>query len=197
MGNTLQDQLKKAGLANAKQAAKAKRAQGQKQRDAQRGKHVEDEATRLAREAQEAKVAKDRELNRAAQDAREAREIRAQIRQIVEMNRIAERGGSDFRFTDAAKIRTLHVEEEARDALVKGRLGVVRLDGPNNGSGDGSGGPADEPRYEIVPRAVAKKIAERDAACVVLLNSRETAADDAPAEDDPYAGYEVPDDLMW
>lgn len=189
MGNSLQDQLKRAGLANAKQAAKAKRAQGQKQRDAQRGRLVEDEATRLAREAQEAKVVKDRELNRAAQDAREAREVQAQIRQIVDMNRIAERGAAEFRFTDGARIRTLHVEEEARDALVKGRLGVVRL--------DGAAGPAGDARYEIVPRPIAKKIAERDAARVVLLNSRDAAPADGPVEDDPYAGYEVPDDLMW
>ena len=189
MGNSLQDQLKKAGLANAKQAAKAKRAQGQKARDAQRGVIVEDEAARLAREAQAAKVARDRELNRAAQDAREAREIQAQIRQIVDMNRVAERGGAEFRFTDGTRIRTVHVEEEARDALVKGRLGVVRL--------DGSKGAAGEPRYEIVPRAVAKKVAERDAERVVLLNSRDEAAEAPAPEDDPYAGYEVPDDLMW
>ena len=189
MGNTLQDQLKKAGLANAKQAAKAKRAQGQKARDAQRGKVVEDEAARLVREAEAAKVARDRELNRAAQDAREARAVRAQIRQIVEMNRIAERGDTEFRFTDGARIRTLHVEAAARAALVRGRLGVVRLD---------ADGGAAEPRYEVVPRRVAEKIAERDASRVVLLNATGAeAAEAAPAEDDPYAGYEVPDDLMW
>ena len=190
MGNTLQDQLKRAGLANAKQAAKAKRAQGQKARDAQRGVLVEDEATRLAREAQEAKVARDRELNRAAQQAREARAVQAQIRQIVEMNRVAERGAEEFRFTDGTRIRTLHVEGAARAALVKGRLGIVRL--------DGEGGPDGEARYEIVPRRVAEKIAERDSERVVLLNAKGAeAADEAPAEDDPYAGYEVPDDLMW
>ena len=191
MGNTLQDQLKKAGLANAKQAAKAKRAQGQKARDVQRGKVVEDEAARLVREAEAEKLARDRELNRAAQDAREARAVQAQIRQIVEMNRIAERGDTEFRFTDGARIRTLHVEAAARRALVKGRLGVVRLDAEGGAAGA-------EPRYEVVPRRVAEKIAERDGSRVVLLNaSGAEAAEAAPAEDDPYAGYEVPDDLMW
>ena len=187
MAGSLQDQLRKSGLANAKQAAKAKRAQGLKAREAQRGRAVEDEATRLVREAEAAKVARDRELNRAAQDAREARAVQAQIRQIVEMNRVAERGGAEFRFTDGSTIRTLHVEEGARRALVAGRLGVVRLDAPDGGA---------EPRYELVPRQVAEKIAERDAARVVLLNAK-GAADEAPSDDDPYAGYEVPDDLMW
>ena len=130
MGNSLQDQLKKSrGSPTRSRPRRRSARRGRRQRDAQRGKVVEDEATRLAREAQEAKVARDRELNRAAQDVRRAREIQAQIREIVELNRIAERGQAEFRFTDETRIRTLHVEETARKALVRGRLGVVRLDG--------------------------------------------------------------------
>ena len=47
--------------------------------------------------------------------------------------------------------------------------------------------------YALVPKPVAEKIAERDSACVVLLNR----PPEQPDEADPYADYPIPDDLMW
>jgi uncharacterized protein YaiL (DUF2058 family) len=49
--------------------------------------------------------------------------------------------------------------------------------------------------YELVRRQIAEKIAQRDATCILVQNagSTETAA----AEDDPYADFKIPDDLMW
>ncbi len=184
MGKSLQDQLRQAGLANAKQAAKARRSQDHKRKQAQRGVVIEEEATRLAREAEVAKQARDRALNRERQEAAEARAIQAQIVQLVDLNRVVERGDNEFGFTDDSRIRTLHLTSDDRAALVAGRLAIVRL-------GDSL---EQEPRYEIVPRPVAKKVAERDAARVVLMNHKDESVVDA---DDPYAGYDVPDDLMW
>jgi len=45
---------------------------------------------------------------------------------------------------------------------------------------------------ELVPRVIADKIAERDASLVVQVKK---AAEVDP--DDPYAAYQIPDDLMW
>ena len=47
--------------------------------------------------------------------------------------------------------------------------------------------------YEVIPREAALKIQERDPGRVLLLNTRVEEAD----EDDPYAAYKIPDDLMW
>jgi uncharacterized protein YaiL (DUF2058 family) len=44
-----------------------------------------------------------------------------------------------------------------------------------------------------VPRVIADKIAERDASLVVRVNKASTAIE----EDDPYAAFQIPDDLMW
>ena len=44
-----------------------------------------------------------------------------------------------------------------------------------------------------MPRVIADKIAERDASLVVRVNKPTTEV----AEDDPYADFQVPDDLMW
>jgi len=46
---------------------------------------------------------------------------------------------------------------------------------------------------ELVPRVIADKIAERDASLVVRVNKTSAAID----ADDPYAAFQVPDDLMW
>ena len=179
MGNSIQDQLMKAGLANKKQEVRARKAKNTREKMQRKGHDVVDEAKELARRAEAEKAARDRELNRARTEEAERRAVAAQVRQLVAMNRVAERGDVEFRFTEGTAIRTLLVREPQRRALVAGSLAVVSLDG----------------RHDIVPRAVADKIAERDPAAVVLRNER-----DAPAEDDAddeYAGYEVPDDLMW
>ena len=179
MANSLQDQLMKSGLANKKQEVRARKAKNTREKMQRKGHEVVDEAKELARKASEEKVARDRELNRARTEEAERRAVAAQVRQIVEMNRLAERGDVEFRFTEGSAIRTLMVQEPQRRALVAGSLAVVSLDG----------------RHDIVPRKVADKIAERDAAAVVLRNER--TAQDADPVDDEYAGYEVPDDLMW
>jgi len=105
MGKSLQDQLRQAGLANAKQAAKAKRSQNHKLKQAQRGVVVEEEATRLAREADATKVERDRALNLERQEAAEARAIQAQIIQLVDLNRVVERGDTEFGFCRARSQR--------------------------------------------------------------------------------------------
>ena len=67
---------------------------------------------------------------------------------------------------------------EHRQALIRGALAIV----------------GKQDQLTVVPRQAAEKIAERDESWMVLLNTRDEGATDA---DDEYAGYEVPDDLMW
>ena len=179
MGNSIQDQLLKSGLANKKQEVRARKAKNTREKMQRKGHEVVDEAKVLAKQAEEAKLARDRELNRARTEENERRALAAQVRQIVELNRITERGDVEFRFTEGSKIRTLMVREPQRRALVAGSLAVVHLDG----------------KHDIVPRQAAEKIAERAPEAVVLCHERD--AKESAAEEDEYAGYEVPDDLMW
>ncbi|MBB8395098.1 DUF2058 family protein, partial [Escherichia coli] len=48
--------------------------------------------------------------------------------------------------------------------------------------------------YAIIPASVADKIAQRDASSIVLHSALSAEEQD---EDDPYADFKVPDDLMW
>ena len=51
-----------------------------------------------------------------------------------------------------------------------------------------------EGEYAIIPASVADKIAQRDASSIVLHSALSAEEQD---EDDPYADFKVPDDLMW
>lgn len=177
MGNSLQDQLFKAGLANKKQAVKARKAQNNKEKLQRHGKVVTDEASELAEKARQEQVERDRELNRLKQQEVEAKAVKAQIRQLIKLNQIEERGDTEFSFTHGSQIKSLHLKNEHRDALIRGQLAIVTLD--NN--------------YAVVPAAVSDKISQRDESLMVL---RHSASDDAQT-DDEYADYQVPDDLMW
>ncbi|MGM0952615.1 MAG: DUF2058 domain-containing protein [Pseudomonadota bacterium] len=176
---SLQDQLLKAGLADEKKA-KAIRSEKRKKRKQQPKGAVEVSETELrARQAREEKAERDRQLNLERKKEAEKKAIQAQIRQLVETNRLdRRRGETSYQFVDGKKIKKILVDDVMVDQLSRGRLAVVAL-GEN---------------YEVVPDKVARKIMERDESAVISLHDRKQ---DDVGEDDPYAGYEIPDDLMW
>lgn len=176
---SLQDQLLKAGLIDekkAKKVGKEKRKAAKVQRRS--GEPSVDEAKLQAQKAREEKAERDRQLNAERQAELEKRAITAQIKQLIEVNRQPKNSGDiAYNFTDGGKIKKLYVSPLLQKRLTNGQLAIVKL-------GEG---------YELVPAQVAEKIAQRDASYVVALNTRQ----ETPDEDDPYADYQIPDDLMW
>lgn len=179
MANSLQEQLFKAGLVDEKRVNKAKKAKQRKEKEQRHKKQkVEDEAARLAREAKARDAQRDRELNRKKAEETRQKAVAAQIRQLIEMNRIdSQEGEVAYHFSDSGKIRSLRVTEKLHAQLSRGKLAIVKLDGG----------------YQLVPAGVAEKIEQRDAASIIVLNRVESEVD----EDDPYAEFKVPDDLIW
>lgn len=177
--NSLHEQLLKAGLVDEKKLHQAKKDKQRKAKEQHHGKAKPlDESARLASEARAREAERNRELNRRAQEEAQRKALLAQIRQLVEQNRVVPEGGEiPYHFDDQGKIRRLLLTEKLHIQLSQGLLGIVKY-------ADG---------YALVPRAVCEKIRERDADWVVLLND-ETQAEDP---DDPYAEFKVPDDLMW
>ena len=178
MGNSLQDQLLKAGVADKKQAKKAKAAKHQtKGKKGQQAPQV-NEAALAAQRALEEKAERDRVLNQQRKAEAEQRALAAQVRQLIEQNRV-ERAehGEPYHFQDGKRLRSLPVSPAQRGLLARGKLDIVR----------------DGETYELVPAAVGDKIRDRVPDRVMLRPK----AEDTPDADDPYAGYEVPDDLMW
>lgn len=177
VGNSIQDQLLKAGLANKKQAVKARKAQNAKQKLQRTGKGVKDESTVLAEEASQRQTERDKALNKAKQAEAETKAVKAQIKQLIELNQISERGEVEFSFTHGSSIKMLALQKNHRDALISGHLAIVTLDN----------------QYSVVPAPVCDKICQRDDSVLVLRN---TSSETDNADDD-YAGFEIPDDLMW
>ncbi|HLF96163.1 MAG TPA: DUF2058 domain-containing protein [Methylococcaceae bacterium] len=174
MGNSLLDQLQKAGLVTEKQAKKAK---SENRRIEKQGTGGDAGGKTSAHELMARKAERDRQLNLEKTKEAERKALAAQIKQLVEANRLPADGDVPYNFVHGNKVKTLHMSRDMHEQIVQGRLTIVALG----------------QRYEVVPAAVAEKIAARDEACVVVRPGPDTAAEG----DDPYAAYKVPDDLIW
>lgn len=188
MGQSLQDQLLASGLANKKQARKAKQDKARQKPKKNQKKNApapDTEQDRIAREAAaaaEAKRARDRQQSAAANEKRREKERRAAVDQLIARHVVAREPAPEddppYSFTMDGRIRRLSVSRNQRARLADGRLGIVRR-GENS---------------LLVERRIAERLIEMIPERVVLNTPTPSAADDP---DDPYAGYEVPDDLMW
>jgi len=179
MANSFGDQFLKAGLVNKARLDKAQKSKSKRQKLKHKQRiEVVDEAAAAARQAAAGKAARDRELNRRQKEEAGRKAIHAQVRQLVELNRLPrDEGDVGYNFQEGTVIRKILVTAEIHDKLARGLLAIARL-------GD---------RYEVIPSVVAEKIRQRDATCIVS----KAAAPPEGGEDDPYADYRVPDDLMW
>lgn len=184
MAGSLQDQLLGVGLVDKKKAKKIS-VQKRKHEKANRKNNTEsvNEAELLAEKAIADEKEKSQLLNKERKLQAERKAITAQIKQLIEINRVEvdkEKADVAYNFVDAGKVKTIYITGILQDAIGVGRLAIVRL--------------ADH--YELVPSEVAKKISERDKECVIELSGVDEKRA-TPVEDDPYSEYEIPDDLMW
>lgn len=176
---SLQDQFLKAGLVDKNKAKQANHEKAkQKKVELKTGTQTVSEAREAALELQRKNAEKARAANAQRDAAATQKAIVAQIAQMVNQNRQGKGNGDiAYNFTHANKIERIFVSAAVQGHLVAGRLVIVRLNG----------------QTELVPRVIADKIAERDASMVVRVNKASTEVD----EDDPYAAFKIPDDLMW
>lgn len=176
---SLQEQLLKAGMVDEKKAKKINKDKRKAAKQTPKGHEQVNETREQVKQAQAEKASRDRELNLKQQQAAQEKAIAAQIKQLISVNRIDRREGeTPYQFTDGSKIKKMHVTTLLLEQLSKGLIAIVKW-------GD---------QYELVPAAVAEKISQRDDSVVLVKNK---TGKDAVAEDDPYADYQIPDDLMW
>jgi len=185
---SLQEQLLKAGLITESQAKTAK-TEKYRQNQLIRNHKVQlvDEAKEQALKAQAEQLGKDKELNKLKQQQEEQKQIAAQVRQLVIQHRIPiDENAIDeyddsfaYHFIDKGKVKKLFVPKNIREQIAGGQLAIVKLG----------------QRYEVVKAEIANKIKARNSGSVVVL----TESSNAPPADknDPYADYQIPDDLMW
>ena len=176
---SLQEQFLKAGLVD-KTKVKLANQDKNKQKKVERrtGTQSVDEARLAALETQRKNAERAREHNAQRDAAATQKAIMAQIAQMVQKNRQSKGAGEiAYNFTRDNKIERLYVSAAVQANLIAGRLVIVCQGGA----------------VELVPRIIADKIAERDPSLVVQAKKPSTEMD----VDDPYAAFQIPDDLMW
>ncbi|MDP5458340.1 DUF2058 domain-containing protein [Alishewanella sp. SMS8] len=178
MSNAFKEQLLKAGLADPKKLKAAKKQQHQQRVQSGKNQKVVAEATLLAEQRRQEQVARDQELNRQKEQLLQKKAIAAQVSQLITSNTIKPSGEVAFNFTDGKVVKRLYVNNKLHNELTRGLLAIVKQ-GEN---------------YVLVPAAIAAKIAQRQPESVIVQQDRPAEQAD---EEDPYAAYQIPDDLMW
>lgn len=182
MAKSLQEQLLGAGIVDKKKANKIKAEKLQTKQKIKKGKA--DNSEEQARQAElkrqkEEKAARDKELNRKRQEELDRKAILGQVRQLIMQNRIAKEDGDvAYNFTDDKKVKKVYVSEKMHKDLSEGRLAIAKLEG----------------QYEFIAQGVAEKIREKEPEMILVFNTKQDVELD---EDDPYAEFQIPDDLMW
>lgn len=197
MAKSLRDQLIKSGAANAdKKGGRGKKQKAPKaaKKDRAPGSmNAKDTTPDAAQLRIRQQAERDRALNQQRQQQLAARELVAQIKQLIQRNTIdlkpstskdgdaaSDQHRLDYNFSDDSVVRKINLPEKLHRRVVAGTVAIARLDDS----------------YHLVARPVAEKISERDDSYIVVMNDDESDSG-AASEEDEYAGYEIPDDLMW
>ena len=178
MGNSLQEQLIKAGLASEQ---RLKETRSEKRKSAKGGKRRgprQDEAARRAAAARAEKQERDREIERQRREEAEQRALEHELRQLIHAHRVVREGGEiAYNFADGKTLKRLYLNPDQHARVQSGRLAIVRQD----------------TFYELIDAGTADRVKARDAGRILVWNQPEAQSD----ADDPYAEFKVPDDLMW
>ena len=181
MNNPFQEQLLKAGLVTKQQVQKVQQEKNKHQkqnRPSKKNKPI-DPAILKAQQAAEAKANRDRELNQKKQEQARKKAVSVEINQLISQNSIKrdEKCEVAYNFEHKKKVHRIYVNADLKQRIIDGKLGIARIEG----------------RYELVPLLIAEKIQQRNDQRIVIFQEEVKPASDQ----DSYADYEIPDDLMW
>lgn len=182
MAKSLQEQLMGSGLIDKKKAKTIQKEKRIQRKQLPKGHSLDEKEKEYLEKLKQEKIEKDKALNKKREDELEKKALKAQVKQLIKTNEIKRLSGEiAFQFTDNKKIKRIYVVQEQYDHLVRGLLAVANI------SED----------YLLIPKAVAKKVIERDAEAICYLYEKQMTQEQELEEDDPYKGFEIPDDLMW
>ncbi|WP_170272513.1 DUF2058 domain-containing protein [Litorivicinus lipolyticus] len=182
MSKSLSDQLQNLGLVDkskAKKAAHDKRVTKKKKAKSKipDGPSTHELTAQAMAEAQVKKAEKDRAIEAQRKAKREQAERLAQARDIVKSNGTLAKGDDrKYRFTLDKKIKEFWVSNADFERLAKGLIGVVQMD----------------KRWMLIDPEALIRVRERAPELASFL-----AAPEVADPDDPYADYQIPDDLDW
>ena len=176
--NALQAQLLKAGLVDNKKAKKLSKQAVHEQRTGQ--SNEAELKAKIEQDLQE-KLAKDQALNLEKKRLLEEKTLHASVVQMINHHKIKDSDGEiSYQFIDEGKIKKVYINQKIYNALVSGSLVIAK-------NGDS---------YAYLPKALADRINEKLEG-FILVNHADQNNTETTDEEDPYAAYVIPDDLMW
>lgn len=181
---SLQDQLLKAGLTTKQKARQAnsdkRKTNKQKRSGVKVDASLQEQIKQDLAQAKQEKLARDIALNNEKKQALVSKEQQLRILQILQHHQISSTNGeAEYNYTFNAKIKKLFVDAITHKALVNGRLALCGVDD----------------KTYIVTAETAEKVASLDKSVILVQNTK--VEEDVVAEDDPYAEFQIPDDMMW
>ena len=175
--NALQAQLLKAGLVDNK---KAKKLSKQAVHEKRTGDSSEAELKAKIAQDQQAKHDKELAIEQEKKAILQEKELKAAIIQMIAQHKISDTSGDAvYQFIDDSKIKKLYINQQIYNALVSGSL-VIAKDGES---------------YAFLPNVLAERINAKIEGFIIVSNSEKN--EQVTDEEDPYAAYIIPDDLMW
>ena len=181
MAGSLQDQLKKSGLVSKKKSQKLDAEKRKKVKAQNKGQKIDNEISEKVKQAELQKKQADQKRNQQQQQQVKQNEEKARIKQIVDQAKIKDYvGDTAFNFQFNNKVKTLYLNKDNYDGLVAGSIGLCQIDNV----------------IFILPNSTVSKINEINPDYVVLHQDKLNSTTET-VDDDPYADYEIPDDLMW
>ena len=181
MAGLLQDQLKKSGLVSKKKSQQLDAEKRKKIKAQNKGQKIDNEIAEKVQQAKLQKKRDDQKRNQQQQQQVKQNEEKARIKQIIDQAKIKDYDGDTaFNFQFNNKIKTLYLNKEHYDVLVAGSLGLCQVDNI----------------IFILPNATVDKIKSINPVYVVLPQDKPNTTPET-ASDDPYADYDIPDDLLW
>ena len=175
--NALQAQLLKAGLVDNK---KAKKLNKQNQHEHRTGQSNEAELKANIEKSKQEKLQKDQALNQEKQRQLEEKALKAAIIQMISQHKIKDIAGDvSYQFIDENKVKKVYISQTVYNALVAGSLVIAK----------------DQDSYAYLPKALADKIDQKMQGFILVDHTQNN--EQTTDEEDPYAAYVIPDDLMW
>jgi uncharacterized protein len=181
MAGSLQDQLKKSGLVSKKKSQQLDTEKRKKIKAKNKGQKMNNEIAEKVQQAKLQKKRDDQKRNQQQQQQIKQNEEKARIKQIIEQVEIKDyNGDTAFNFQFNNKVKTLYLNKENYDAIVAGSIGLCQIDNV----------------IFILPNSTVHKVNSINPSYVVLHQDKPNTTPETTSED-PYADYDIPDDLMW
>ena len=197
MANSLQEQLLKAGLISEQQVKDTRRQDGRARRQDKKppkkarppqsstpavvaGTAPKNERERELARQRAAKIARDRALNQDRDAERGRKAKHAQARQLLEQHSQNAAGGeSPYNYLRGRKVKRAYVHPEQRERIIGGQLVLAVVEGNH---------------HLLLPDIAARVAALLPEA---YLHQHVSEPEIELDQDDPYADFKVPDDLVW